>query len=75
MDETDERETGATPLEPTDAGADVGPSPEEATAGYRPLESEITAEEGHLFPPDVNPPIEIGGAPEEKGALDEEFRR
>jgi hypothetical protein len=49
------------------------PTPEEATEGYKPLEAEEQEEQAGLFPPDISPPIDIGGSPEEKEALREEM--
>lgn len=50
------------------------PLPWEATEGYKPLEAEMETEQEGLFPPDIDPTIHIGGTPEEREALEEEYR-
>jgi hypothetical protein len=75
MDETERSEGGAIPVRRDDERDEAGPTPEQATEGEKPLEAEIETRESNLFPPDVDPTVDIGGGPEERGALDEEFRR
>ena len=46
-----------------------------ASAGYKPLRAEMeTEDEGGMFPPDIDPTVDIGGGPEEQAALEEEYR-
>jgi hypothetical protein len=76
MEEVNNRDVGARPADATDDRGDNGlPTAAAMTEGYDPLEAEEeTAEEG-LYPPDVDPTIDIGGSPEEQAALREEYRQ
>lgn len=51
------------------------PSPEAATAGYKPLEAEEKEGADRLFPPGIDDPVQIGGDPEERETLNEELTR
>jgi hypothetical protein len=55
--------------------AGPGPSPEAATAGYKPLEGEEREARAGLFPPEVAPAVDIGGSPEEQAQLSEEYKQ
>jgi hypothetical protein len=51
------------------------PSPEAATAGYKPFEAEEQERDARVFPPEVADPLAGARDPEEREALDEELRR
>lgn len=58
-----------------DENTEAAPDPQQASAGDKPLEAEMeTADEGGIFPPDINPTVDIGGGPEEQAALEDEYR-
>jgi hypothetical protein len=59
-------------MEDRDSGA---PTPQEAAEGETPLKAEEQEEAAGLFPPDIAPPVEIGGTPEEQETLREEMNR
>lgn len=52
---------------------DTYPTPDEATDGEKPLQAEMRTEAAGLFPPDIDPAVEIGGSPEDHQVLREEF--
>lgn len=56
-------------------GVDNVPTAEQATEGYKPLAAEENEAQAGVFPPDVDPTIDIGGSPEDREALRQEFRQ
>jgi len=60
---------------PVESSSEAGPSPEAATAGYKPLEAEEREARAGVYPPDVAPTVDVGGSPEMQAQLAEEYRQ
>lgn len=67
-------DVAARSIAPQSRDVDQSSSPEAATEGYTPLKGEEEESEAGVFPPDVVPPVDIGGSPEEQGVLRDEYR-
>jgi hypothetical protein len=57
------------------AASEVSPSQEAATQGSEPLGAEEREANVQVYPPDITPTVDVGGSPEARAALEEEYRQ
>jgi hypothetical protein len=71
------RQPGAVPEIETASGSGHAAAPisEATAAGVEPLEGEEREANAGVFPPDIAPTVDVGGSPEARAALEEEYRQ